>query len=174
MPQYEYRVVPAPLQGQGARATGTADNRLATALQTLMNDMGMRGWEYQRAEALPGAGDGPSAAEVMLVFRRPVPERTPLVLRAAERLPTPPPRTGPVPVPMPQDDKVPEVVAKARRPASLTAYTKPKAPEDDASGSEGATRMLQDNGVEDFSEVSGLTNSLLQLAASRKTARSKT
>ncbi|WP_298842280.1 DUF4177 domain-containing protein [uncultured Roseobacter sp.] len=175
MPHYEYRVVPAPLRRSKTRAgIDTSSARLANALQTLMNDMGMRGWEYQRAEAIPQGDGGSAPVEVMLVFRRPVPARSPLVLQAAERLPAPPARKGPVPVPLPQDDKVPEVVARARTVAPAPVYTKPAGPDDDASGSEGATRMLQDNGVEDFSEVSGLTSSLLQLAAARKASGSNT
>ena len=55
MPHYEYRVIPAPDRGLKAKGYSTAEARFANALQTLMNDMGTRGWEYQRAETLPAS-----------------------------------------------------------------------------------------------------------------------
>ncbi len=174
MPQYEYRVIPAPAGAQKPRGITSTATRVANALQTLMNDMGMRGWEYQRAETLPGGDTGsePETKQTLLIFRRPVAAKSPLVLQAAERLSTPPPRKPGLAKTTPADDKVPDVVAKAIPGRPRPAWTRPAGPQDDASGSEGAARMLQDNGVEDFSEVSGLTNSLLQLAAARKSSNS--
>ncbi|QJF50801.1 DUF4177 domain-containing protein [Roseobacter ponti] len=161
MPQYEYRVIPAPDRGLKARGFSTADSRFANALQTLMNDMGMRGWEYQRAETLPVSdGDGPESAGTqwrnMLVFRRQIPERSPLILQATERLDV---KYPPAPV-----ADAPQKRAEPPRPMP---YSQPAGPDDDASQSEGATRMLRDNGVEEHSDVSGISNALMRLAASR-------
>ena len=75
MSGWEYKVVPAPKKGiKGPRIKG-AESRFANALETLMNEMGAQGWEYQRAETLPSverSGLTSSATEWrnLLVFRR--------------------------------------------------------------------------------------------------------
>ncbi|MEE4187945.1 MAG: DUF4177 domain-containing protein [Roseobacter sp.] len=146
MQQFEYRVVAAPTRGVKAKGIKTAEARFSNALEQLMNDMAAEGWEYQRAETLPSTERSGFTSTTtnwrnVLVFRRPV------ARPAAEPKPEPP-------VSLPAPTPIPQIVA-------------PDTQEDDASKSEGASRMLRDNGVEDVSEVSGLTNSLTQLATSR-------
>lgn len=75
MPQYEYKVVPAPRKGQKAKGVKTNEARFALAVETVMNDLAARGWEYQRAEMLPSqerAGLASSTTEWrnVMVFRR--------------------------------------------------------------------------------------------------------
>lgn len=77
MSGYEYKVVPAPIKGVKAKGVKTGEERFALALQELMNQMGVEGWEYQRAEALPSterAGLTGTTTEWrnLLVFRRPL------------------------------------------------------------------------------------------------------
>lgn len=76
MPQYEYRVVPAPVKGLKAKGVRGHEARFAHALEDLMNRMGAEGWEYQRAETLPaeerhGLTNVTTTYRNMLVFRRP-------------------------------------------------------------------------------------------------------
>lgn len=53
MPNYQYRVVPAPQKGLKAKGVRSPEARFSNALEDLMNRMGDEGWEYQRAETLP-------------------------------------------------------------------------------------------------------------------------
>jgi hypothetical protein len=75
MPVYEYKVVPAPRQGEKTRGAKTTADRFAVALTRLMNDLGRDGWEYLRADTLPceeraGLTGKTTAFQHMLVFRR--------------------------------------------------------------------------------------------------------
>lgn len=75
MTQYEYKVVPAPDRGLKARGVKGPEGRFAHALEVLMNEMGVEGWEYQRAETLPceerqGLSGKTTVYRNMLVFRR--------------------------------------------------------------------------------------------------------
>jgi len=77
MSQWEYKVVPAPTKGTKAHGVKGPDGRFANALETLMNDMGREGWEYQRAETLPsiersGLTGSTTEWRNVLVFRRAV------------------------------------------------------------------------------------------------------
>lgn len=148
MAAYEYSVIPAPAKGVKAKGVKTPEARFAHALQDLMNEMGAEGWEYQRAETLPstersGLTGTATQWRHVLVFRRP------LVTDAVEPLkiehkqevkPDPKPESKPKPEP------------ESEHPA----------------GQRGATTMQRDNGVEETSEVSGLTESLSTLAKNRK------
>lgn len=49
----EYKVVPAPRQGEKAKGVKTTADRFALALSNLMNQMAAEGWEYLRADTLP-------------------------------------------------------------------------------------------------------------------------
>ena len=110
MQRYEYRVVPAPRKGEKARGLKTVEERFAYALTAMMNKMGVEGWEYQRADALPcdervGLTGTKTVFQNMLVFRRPAAEvacelvetttATPLRLMSATP-PFDPASTGPV------------------------------------------------------------------------------
>jgi len=156
MSRYEYRVVPAPAKGLKAKGIRTPEARFSHALQSLMNKMGQDGWEYQRAETLPSTERSGLASTTtqwrnVLVFRR-------LVSAAIDAF-------------QPQVLPVASTVQSPPSPP-VTAVTKPETPEDDASQSKGATQMIRDNGVEDISEVSGMTNSLQKLAMVRKSGKS--
>ncbi|WP_170608059.1 DUF4177 domain-containing protein [Ruegeria arenilitoris] len=75
MQRYEYKVVPAPQKGTKARGVKTPEGRFANSIETLLNQLGQEGWEYQRAELLPSeerAGLTSSSVNWrnVLVFRR--------------------------------------------------------------------------------------------------------
>lgn len=75
MAAFEYKVVPAPRQGEKARGVKTTADRFALTLTTLMNALGRDGWEYLRADTLPceervGFTGKQTAFQNMLVFRR--------------------------------------------------------------------------------------------------------
>ncbi|RDC74540.1 DUF4177 domain-containing protein [Rhodovulum sp. 12E13] len=77
MTRYEYKVVPAPVQGRKARGVKGTAGRFAHALETLMNELGAEGWEYVRADTLPceertGLTGRTTTYQNMLVFRRPL------------------------------------------------------------------------------------------------------
>lgn len=157
--RYEYRIVPAPAKGLKAKGVKTAEARFAHAVEALMNQMAADGWEYQRAETLPsteraGLTSTTTQWRNLLVFRKPIEE-------AREATDTPAPALALT---------APEASTQRSEPRLIS---KPATPEDDASQSEGATRMLKDNGVEEPSDVSGITNSLQRLAASRKGVKSE-
>lgn len=88
MIKYEYRVLPAPRRGQKAKGVKTGEARFAHALELLMNEMGAKGWEYQRTDTLPvderqGLTGRATVFQNMLVFRRIV------EAEAAEPVPAP-------------------------------------------------------------------------------------
>lgn len=157
MSHYEYRVIAAPARGVKAKGIKSAEARFSNALEQMMNAMASEGWEYQRAETLPstersGLTSTTTTWRNVLVFRRLQAQETPVDKSEVEK-PSEPPLTTPV-----KPEPLPEIVA-------------PATPDDDASKSAGASRMLSDNGVEELSEVSGLTNSLTQLAATRNSQK---
>lgn len=159
MSQFEYRVIAAPTRGVKAKGVKTAEDRFSYALEQVMNDMAAEGWEYQRAETLPsiersGLTSSTTQWRNVLVFRRQIAAEKDTSVTSAPRV-EPPQLTAP-----PSPQALPKIVT-------------PATPEDDASKSEGASRMLRDNGVEELSEVSGLTNSLTQLAATRSVKKSE-
>ncbi|KIC49191.1 hypothetical protein [Tateyamaria sp. ANG-S1] len=153
MSGWEYKVMPAPTKGQKAKGIKSAEARFAFALETLMNDMGREGWEFQRAETLPsiersGLTGSTTEWRNMLVFRRPVNE--------------------------PMDDFEPELLPAP----SETPHVSPDAASDSAQEDAhekddfvpgpGATHMAKDDGVEETSPVSGMTASLRKLADQRR------
>jgi hypothetical protein len=124
-----------------------------------MNQLAAEGWEYQRAETLPsverqGLTSTTTEWRNVLVFRREIAHQS----------------TAPAPelLPPPVEDTAPTTPVVRSEPQ----FSKPQTPDDDASKSEGATKMLADNGVEDSSDVSGMSASLSTLSAKRKTAKS--
>lgn len=75
MTQYEYKVIPAPSRGLRGKGVKGAEGKFANALETVMNQMGADGWEYQRAETLPseeraGIASKSTVFRNVLVFRR--------------------------------------------------------------------------------------------------------
>lgn len=82
MTQYEYKVVPAPAQGMKAKGIKTPQDRFANALETTMNALAAKGWEYLRADTLPcekrsGLTGKTTTFQHMLVFRRTVEQEAP-------------------------------------------------------------------------------------------------
>ena len=157
MSNFEYRVVAAPSRGVKAKGIKSAEARFSHALEQMMNAMASEGWEYQRAETLPstersGLTSSTTTWRNVLVFRRSIAQEEPKDISIAQIVPEPPVTTPVKPQPLP------EIVT-------------PATPDEDASKSAGASRMLSDNGVEELSEVSGLTNSLTHLAEARKSRK---
>ena len=158
MPQYEYKVIAAPTRGVKAKGVKSAEDRFALSLEQVMNDMASDGWLYQRAETLPslersGLTSTTTHWRNVLVFRREI-------LEPEFAVDTTDPAS------------VAATLQPERKEPSLPPIVSPETPEDDASQSEGASRMLRDNGVEELSDVSGITDSLEKLAASRKEEKS--
>ncbi|MDF1728668.1 MAG: DUF4177 domain-containing protein [Sulfitobacter sp.] len=111
MPQYEYKVVPAPQKGQKSKGVRTNEGRFALAVEGLMNDLAAKGWEYLRAEMLPSierSGLASSSTEWrhVMVFRRL--RENDAALFSPELLP-PPDATPPAPAALPQDRPEPAV-----------------------------------------------------------------
>jgi len=82
MAAFEYKVVPAPKRGLKARGVKTPEARFANAIETLMNDLGAEGWEFQRSDTLPneerqGLTGRSTEFRTILVFRRPLDDDLP-------------------------------------------------------------------------------------------------
>ena len=78
MPQYDYRVIPAPTKGRKAKGVKSPEGRFANTIEIVMNDMSVHGWEFLRAETLPseertGLTSSHTTYRTLLVFRRPKP-----------------------------------------------------------------------------------------------------
>ena len=155
MSEYEYKVIAAPTKGLKAKGIRSPEDRFSNALEGKMNEMAAQGWEYQRAEALPslersGLTSTKTIWHNVLVFRRVK------ILK---------PKEIPIALPMPvSEDQISENTPVSERSPLVIS---PETPDDDASQSEGASRMLRDNGVEELSDVSGMTDSLKQRAAAK-------
>ncbi|MEM1386674.1 MAG: DUF4177 domain-containing protein [Pseudomonadota bacterium] len=123
MPQFEYKVVPAPKRAKRVKGVKTQEGRFAHALTDLMNGLGADGWEYVRADTLPceerGAFGGRSVHDQnMLVFRRaiePVASAEAITsahLAQSERQPVlHPMQRWSEPEPEPQPEREPEAAA---------------------------------------------------------------
>ena len=75
MPNFEYKVVPAPKKGLKGKGIKGAEEKFANALATVMNELGADGWEYQRSDTLPseersGLRGKTTTFHNVLVFRR--------------------------------------------------------------------------------------------------------
>jgi hypothetical protein len=130
MASFEYKVVPAPKKGARSWGLKSSEDRFATALAKVMNDLSAEGWEYQRSDTLPceeksGFRGKSTVFQNMLVFRRSreagvavAPVSAPLV--AEPRLSRVEPAADPVPaeraeppisaVAEAQSERAPEVV----------------------------------------------------------------
>jgi hypothetical protein len=110
MQRFEFKVVPAPKRGEKARGVRTTEERFALALTSLMNQMGMDGWDYVRADALPceeraGLTGTKTTFQNMLVFRRVIQGQSAEIQTSARLLLQEPvaatPRLGPAEAPLP-------------------------------------------------------------------------
>ncbi len=75
MPNFEYKVVPAPNQGTKAKGVKTTEDRFALTLTDALNEMADDGWDYVRAETLPcearkGLTGTQTTYQNVLIFRR--------------------------------------------------------------------------------------------------------
>lgn len=155
MSTYQYRVVPAPPKGLKVKGIKGAEARFSSTLEELLNDMGAQGWEYQRAETLPSierAGLTGSTTEWrnVLVFRKPHNDDDTAVSPELLAAPMPVEVTSLIDTFEDAENEATDVV-DGPHPA----------------GGDGAVKMLLDNGVEEASEVAGMTNSLKSLANRR-------
>ena len=167
MAGWEYKVVPAPTKGRRGKGVKGAEGRFAFALETLMNDMAAEGWQFQRAETLPSierAGLTGSTTEWrnLLVFRRavnaPMDDFEPELLPAPDAVPL---AAVPIAAAVAETDDEQDTPEAASEDADTDAEDAAFEP------GEGATQMLTDNGVEETSDVAGMTTSLKELAAKR-------
>ena len=143
MPRFEYKVVPAPARGEKAKGVRSPEARFAYALETLMNTLAAEGWEYQRADMLPseerqGLTGTTTQWRNMLVFRRAAVELQPITAVT---------------------DALSADVSEGTPDEAATLIPEPVAPPPLRPAS-GAERMLKDNGVEELSDVSGMTAAL--------------
>lgn len=91
MSRFEYKVVPAPVRGLKGRGIKGTPARFANALQSVMNEYGADGWEYQRTDTLPveerqGLTGKTTTFQNMLVFRRPRADDAPMPVPVAALL----------------------------------------------------------------------------------------
>lgn len=91
---YQYKVIPAPTRGLRSKGVKGADGKFAYALETVMNQMGAQGWEFQRSETLPseeraGLTSKTTVFRNVLVFRKPLeadaPAEDPILLEPPQK-----------------------------------------------------------------------------------------
>ncbi|MBB97213.1 MAG: DUF4177 domain-containing protein [Rhodobacteraceae bacterium] len=75
MPQFEYKVVPAPTRGDKVKGVKQPEARFAHSVEGVLNRMAEGGWEFVRAEMLPNeerSGLSKTTREWrnLLIFRR--------------------------------------------------------------------------------------------------------
>lgn len=75
MTRYEYKVVAAPNKAKAFKGVRCHEDRFASVLAEVMNEMAASDWEYLRAESLPceektGLTSRVEAYQSVLVFRR--------------------------------------------------------------------------------------------------------
>lgn len=178
MPGFEYKVVPAPTKGTKAKGVKGPQGRFANSVEGVLNALATDGWEYLRAELLPSEERSGLTGSVtnwrnVLVFRRALVEAAEETAEDAGAAPV-------VPVVRPEAD--PDGPALAS-PAELERLPEDPAPAPSAAVDEdgdegdlsrvasipgpGAVRMLKDDGVEEVSEVAGVTTALKTLATTR-------
>ncbi|GAB5436525.1 DUF4177 domain-containing protein [Falsiruegeria mediterranea] len=153
MHRYEYKVVPAPSKGTKAKGVKTPEGRFALTVEQLLNQMGADGWEFQRAELLPSDERSGLTGSVqnwrnMLVFRRALGSDDTIEDIVADATTTEDDMAA-TPVPDPKSEPAPIAA-----PAPISAEV------NDPPMASGAERMLKDNGVEELSDVSGMTEAL--------------
>lgn len=156
MDRFEYKVVPAPDRGRKVKGARTAPDRFAAALEAMMNDLAVEGWEYHRAETLPSEERSGLTGKTivyrnLLIFRRVLPTQettAPAVLETPEPAPEPvaetPRRTeadrarsAAVPRSLRKPENTPEEAAAAAAAAALRSVrgrvrSDEEAPEDGA------------------------------------------
>lgn len=145
MPRYEYKVVPAPKKGRRGKGVKGPEGRFANALESVMNELGAEGWEYQRTDTLPaeerqGLTGRTTVFQNMLVFRREqdtaeesfepklLEQLDPVVEAPAPApIPRPEPEVAPEVAP---DDRVTDTLGMDRTEPPLSAEPTAEAPQD--------------------------------------------
>jgi len=133
MAKYEYRVVPAPNKAVKKSGVKGAEARFALAIETLMNELAVEGWEYVRSDTLPseervGFTSKTTVFRNMLVFRR---------LRATLAQA---PKAAPRELPPAAEERrgLPAPEPKADMPAAANSQTRPRRVSETVSMSDGA------------------------------------
>ena len=175
MSQWEFKVVHAPTKGTKARGVKGPEGRFAQALETLMNDLGREGWEYQRADTLPSierAGLTGSTTEWrnVLVFRRL--RENDAEAFAPELLPAPAPEKEAAEMPVEAPAK--KVEPAVEKPKETVAEKEDDADKPAVDKKVEAAKDEEDNGVEDTGDISVISSSLGKLAEARKLSKSDT
>lgn len=74
MRRYEYKVIPVPTRCLGPRGADAGTDPAAYTVETVLNDLGLQGWEYLRTDCMTlqkggilGRGE---VTREMLIFRR--------------------------------------------------------------------------------------------------------
>ena len=151
MPNYEYKVLPAPSRGEKAKGVKGNEARFAHAIEKLMNEMASGGWEYQRAETLPseersGLTGSVTVWRTMLVFRRATgdgdAELKPRMLEAPAPKPAPSISTA---APAAAAVAAPAVTSRDARPAQEPRTDEPRA------ATEPATQEPQEAPIDELS-----------------------
>lgn len=135
---YEYKVIPAPTRGLKAKGIKSAEDRFANALETEMNTLAAKGWEYVRADTLPceqreGLMSKTTVYQNMLVFRRAKAAKATVPVVQEPTVSAPRPKTGeervaekaalttPKPVSPPKPEKVEPIVSDKKPDAEVAA-----------------------------------------------------
>jgi hypothetical protein len=90
---HEYKVVPAPGRAVKVRGLKTTGERFAHTVTEVLNDLGAEGWEFLRSETLPCEerkgwfGGTRTSTQIVLVFRRPLPDARALAAEPVLRRP---------------------------------------------------------------------------------------
>ncbi|ETW12638.1 hypothetical protein ATO8_11489 [Roseivivax marinus] len=154
MPNYEYKVLPAPSRGEKAKGVKGNEARFAHAIEKLMNEMASGGWEYQRAETLPseersGLTGSVTVWRTMLVFRRAIgdgdAELKPRMLEAPAPKPAPSISTA---APAAAAVAAPAVTPRDARPAQEPRTDEPRAATEQT---EPATQEPQEAPIDELS-----------------------
>lgn len=121
---YEYKCVGAPEKGKRGKRVRTRSDRVATAMQEIIADEAVDGWEYLRTDLVPveeKSGIFSRVQEVhraVLVFRRMLPQQSRRLFEAPAGAPYHAPEAAPVTHPMQAPPPMSDPAL--RRPASET------------------------------------------------------
>lgn len=111
MPQFEYKVIPAPEKVSKVKGLKGAP-LFAHALEKVMNELGAEGWHYLRTDILPqeersGLTSKTVTYRNLLVFQREIAVAVEKSAEVADAPPPPPPAPESKPEPVPVSDPEP-------------------------------------------------------------------
>jgi hypothetical protein len=178
MSQYQYKVIPAPTRGIRGKGVKGPDGKFANALETLMNDMGAQGWEFQRAETLPseeraGLTSKTTVFRNILVFRKEITDAAdafdPKLIAAPVPAPVPVPDAEPQPEPTPEPE--PETIPVFERriePTLETPVASEPEPAPDAAPAHG-TELQDDTPEENAADLTDALRSRAEQLSNKDT-----